>query len=279
MSEPSRHDRYNLSIVRRLTGPWRVLPDFVILGAQKAGTTTLYDNLIKHPAVHPCDIKEVHFFDTNWGKGETWYRSHFAAQRKKNAALKNQIPWITGEGSPYYLFHPLVAARMKDVCPEARFLIVLRDPVERAYSHFQHEKRKGREPLSFQDALADEEQRLSGEAERIISGAAGTSFSHQHYSYKARGHYSDQLEEWFRHFPREQFLIIDSHSLGNDFSNTLTKVHAFLGIEPIGCPQPKRRNVGTYERMDDIIRAELSVHFAPINHKLYELLDRKFDWF
>lgn len=278
MAELSRHDRYSLPIVRRLTAPWRVLPNFVILGAQKAGTTTLYDNLVKHPSVHSCDIKEVHFFDTNWSKGENWYRAHFATEREKRAAQEQQISWITGEGSPYYMFHPLVAGRMKQVCPEARLIIILRDPVERAYSHYQHERRKGREPLSFENALADEEQRLAGEADRIISGAADTSFSHQHYSYKARGHYADQLEEWFRHFPREQFLILDSKLLNADFAGTLREVHNFLGIESLELPQPKRSNVGSYDTMDAKTKAELNAYFAPQNKRLFELLQRDFSW-
>lgn len=278
MSEPSRHDRYSLPIIRRITAPWRVLPDFVIIGAQKAGTTTLYDNLVKHPAVHSCDIKEVHFFDSNWGKGENWYRAHFATQREKTGAQARRELWITGEGSPYYLFHPLVAGRMKQVCPQARFIVILRDPVERTYSHYQHEKRKGREPLSFQDALADEEQRLAGEANRIISGAADTSFPHQHYSYKARGHYAEQLEEWFRHFPREQFLILESTVLNEDFSGVFRQVHKFLGVEPQELPLPKRSNVGTYETMDARIKAELSAYFAPHNQRLYKLLGRELDW-
>src|SRR5690349_18634828 len=100
MTEPTRHDLYHLPLLRRLSGPFRVLPNYIILGAQKAGTTTIYDNLIKHPAVRPCDIKEVHFFDKNWQKGENWYRGHIP--------LKLQTSEITGEGSPYYLFHPLV---------------------------------------------------------------------------------------------------------------------------------------------------------------------------
>src|SRR5690606_20854753 len=144
------------------------LPDFIILGAQKAGTTTIYDNLVKHPDVKPCDIKEVHFFDRNWLKAANWYRAHFPLRTGKEAD-GNPGKWITGDGSPYYLFHPQVPARVKQICPSSRLIVILREPVERAYSHYQHEKRKDREPLSFEDAIATEEQRLVGEAEKLAA--------------------------------------------------------------------------------------------------------------
>lgn len=278
MTRPSRHDRYHLPIGRRMTGRWRVLPDFIIIGAQKAGTTTLYDNLAKHPAIQSCDIKEVHFFDTNWSKGENWYRGHFPTQREKSAALARGESWTTGEGSPYYMFHPLVPERVKSVTPNSKLIVILRNPIDRAYSHYQHEVRKGREPLSFKDALADEEKRLLGEESRIINGSAASSFTYQHYSYKSRGYYVDQLQRWFDRFPREQFLILESSELNGDFEGTFARLHQFLGVESIDLPQPKRRNVGVYEDMDADVRTDLTEHFAPYNERLFELLGRRYDW-
>ena len=276
MPNLSRHDRYRLPLTRRLTGRWRVLPDFIILGAQKAGTTTIYDNLVKHPAVHPCDIKEVHFFDTNFRKGEDWYRGHFATAPEKRRAVENGQAWLTGEGSPYYLFHPLAPERVKLISPASRLIVILRDPVSRAYSHYQHEVRKGREPLTFEEAIRDEDSRLSGESERIIAGAG--SFAHQHYSYKARGCYARQLEAWFRQFPREQFHIMESGQLNRDFPGSFRQLHQFLGIEPADLPQPKRSNVGSYDEMNDATRQQLAGFFAPHNERLFALLGQQFNW-
>src|SRR5690606_121408 len=121
-----------------------------------------------------------------------WYRGHFDLKSRFEAG--NGSPLITGEASPYYMFHPLAARRAKQVCPRARLIVALRNPTERAYSHYHHEKRKRREPLSFEEALAQEDQRLAGEGERIINGSVTSSFTHQHYSYKARGNYARQLK-------------------------------------------------------------------------------------
>lgn len=276
--EPSRHDLYRLPTLRRITGPWRVLPDFIIIGAQKAGTTTLYDNLVKHPSIQGCDIKEVHFFDTNWDKGVNWYKAHFPMVREQRKAHAKGQEWITGEGSPYYMFHPLAPERVKQVCPASRLIVILRNPVDRAYSHYQHEKRKGREPLSFEEALRDEEQRLSGEAGRIISGVAASSFAHQHYSYKARGYYANQFVAWFRHFPREQFLVLTDIDLRDDFHGTFAKIFEFLGVSHREFSQPKLSNIGSYDTLDPQARAALLTHFAPHNQRLYNLLGQDFAW-
>jgi len=278
MVEPTRHDRYRLPVVRRLTGPLRVLPDFIILGAQKAGTTTVYDNLVKHPAVHPCDIKEVHFFDKNWHRGPNWYRAHFPLKATRGKAIEQSEQWVTGEGSPYYLFHPLVAERIKNLCPQARLVVVLRNPVDRAYSHYQHEKRKGREDLSFEDALAAEVQRIGNDAEQLKSDQYFQSFAHQHFSYKSRGRYAEQLERWFKVFPREQFLILESGDLNRNFAETFERVYKFLGISPFELPQPKRSNVGSYDQMSEATRDELKAYFAPHNQQLFDLLGQNFKW-
>lgn len=278
MAELSHHDRYRLPIWRRLTGGLRVLPDFIILGAQKAGTTTIYDNLVKHPAVHPCDIKEVHYFDSNWGKGQFWYRGHFDYIRHAEAVRAAGQPWQTGEGSPYYLFHPHVPRRVKELCPAARLIVVLRNPVERAYSHYQHEKRKGREPLSFAEALAAEDERLREETVRLEGDETYSSFAHQHHSYKARGRYAEQLERWFHVFPREQFLILESSELNNDFSGTYGRLLEFLHLPPHEIEAPRRSNVGSYEQMDPAVRDELVQYFGPWNERLEQLLGRQFSW-
>lgn len=274
----SSHDRYRLPLTRRLTAGWRVLPDFIILGAQKAGTTTIYDNLVKNPAVVPCDIKEVHFFDNNWHKGQNWYRAHFATQRQKSAAQQAGRSWLTGEGSPYYMFHPCVPARVKALCPQARLIVVLRNPVERAYSHYQHEKRKGRESLSFEEALAAEDHRLQGKREKLLVDPIYKSFSHQHYSYKTRGHYAEQLAEWFKIFPREQFHIIESHELSHSFTRTFQDLQLFLGLVPADIAEPKRSNVGHYTSMPESTRHALVNYFEPYNQQLFTLLGRTFPW-
>lgn len=270
----SRHDRYRLSLGRRLSAGWRVLPDFIILGAQKAGTTTLFDNLVKHPNVKPSDIKEVHFFDNNWLRGEKWYRAHFPFDNGDHKRRE----WIAGEGSPYYLMHPLVAARIKQVVPNAKLLIILRDPVTRAYSHFQHEKRKGREKLSFEEALAAEEDRLAGEQQRLENDPEYCSFPLQHYSYKLRGHYAEQIERYFHLFDRKQVCVLDNLELDQNFTATFDRLFDFLQLPPFKVERPKRSNVGSYERMREDTKEMLTRYFQPHDDRLETLLGRKLSW-
>jgi hypothetical protein len=182
---------------RRLTAGRRTLPAFIIIGAQKAGTTSLYKYLRQHPNIVPALKKEVKFFDCNYDLGLDWYRSHFPYHSKLNGQK------MTGEASPHYLFHPLAARRIANVLPEVKLIALLRNPVERAYSHYQLNVRRGREPLSFEQAIDKEEERLQGMREKILAGEDIPLYNFLHYSYLAKGIYADQLQYWFAQFPRQ----------------------------------------------------------------------------
>jgi hypothetical protein len=259
---------------RLLTSPLRVLPDFLILGAQKAGTTFLYDHLAQHPNITPALAKEVHFFDYNFERGEAWYRAHFPTRMEK---WRGEFQ-ATFEGSPYYLFYPHAAWRVKQIAPRAKLIVLLRNPVERAYSHYQHQLRLGLETLAFEDALEQEPARLVGEYEKLVSDGTYYSFNYQNYSYMARGMYADQLERWFRYFPREQFLILQSEAVYADPAKEFVRVLDFVHV-PRWQPQVFQPSLqGEYEPMQPEMRAYLSDFFAPHNERLYELLDIDFEW-
>lgn len=274
----SRDNSHRIGLGRRLTAPLRVLPDFLILGGQKCGTTTLYDNLIRHPSIVPSKIKEVHFFDNHFDKGVLWYRSHFPTRLEKRKVAADSGHFITGEGSPYYLFHPLAPQRVHDTLPGARLIVMLRNPVERAYSHYQHEVRRGRETLSFEEAIAAEPERLAGEAERLRARPDTHSFNHQHFSYLARGRYMEQLEAWTALFPREQFLVLTLDDLIRDPVAAYAQTFAFLGVAPVDLGQLERSNVGRYAQMSAETRARLTEHFRPHNERLYAWLGRDLGW-
>ena len=130
---------------RLITSPLRSLPDFVIIGAMKSGTTSLYDFLIKHPAIAPAAKKEVMYFST-WYKyklGKLWYRSNFPTNLSRSAFYKKTTQrLLSGEASPPYLFYPMVPGRMKGVLPDVKLIVILRNPVDRAYSHYHHMLRR-----------------------------------------------------------------------------------------------------------------------------------------
>ena len=251
----------------------RALPDFVIVGTQKGGTTSLYDYLAGHPSVVPALRKEVHFFDLNYGRGVAWYRSHFPPRaRLALGRCRRGRRSLTGEASPYYLFHPLVPARLRTVAPAAQIIVLLRHPVERAFSHYRHELRAGREHLSFEDALAAEDSRLDGEHDRLSRHPEAVSDAHRHASYTSRGLYADQLTSWFRHFPRRQVLVVASELLFEHPAQAYRRTLEFLGLPPAGPVRFPVRNQGRPLALAPAARATLEERFAEPNRRLVEML-------
>lgn len=267
---------------RRATAPLRVLPDFVIIGAQKSGTSSLYNYLAGHPHVLcPC-VKEVHFFDTEeaYSQGLNWYRKHFPATLRRSAlGFSSKARVLTGEASPEYLFHPVVPARAARALPHAKFIALLRNPVERAYSQYQMNLKFGREPLPFLEAVQAEESRIGEHRERLLSGQCQDSMEYRYYSYCSRGIYADQLERWLKHFGRDQLLVIPSEEFFTETAETYAAVLGFLGLADWQPPEFKVHWWGgDYAQMDPEARTELQRFFAPHNERLFDLIGRKFDW-
>ena len=254
-----------------VTSPFRPLPDFLVLGAQKAGTTALYEYLRRHPQISGPSWKEVSFFDRHWARGESWYRGNFpnvARTRGKHV----------GEASPSYVFHPLAPRRVQEVVPEARLIVLVRNPVDRALSQYNHEVALGREPLPFEEALDAEEERLRGEQERMAADPRYFSREWWSHTYKARGRYAEQLERWLAVFPREQLLVLPSDDLGSEPARAHAQVLEFLGASPQRLDSYPRVYEREYEPMKPETRERLAAEFEEPNRRLYELLGRDLGW-
>jgi hypothetical protein len=250
------------------------LPDFVIIGAQKSGTTSLYHLLARHPYVEPAATKELHYFDGLLGEGVEWYRRCFPAPRWKDGRRT-----ITGEATPYYLFHPHAARRMAEVIPQARLIALLRNPVDRAYSHYHQVAKRGFEPLGFEDAIEAEEERLRVEKARMLEDEHYASFSYQRFSYLSRGIYVDQLLHWSKYFSDEQMLVLKSEDFFERTPETLKLVLDFLRLPEWEPESPEVRKRGEYQQqMNPATRKRLEEFFEPHNHRLYEYLGRDFGW-
>jgi hypothetical protein len=268
-----------LSPLRLATAQRRLLPDFVILGTQRGGSTSLYRYLEQHPWVEPAVRKEVHFFDFNWTRGAAWYRAHFPlAWRRAWAQRIARRPLLTGEGSPYYLVHPHAPRRLASLLPGARLIALLRNPVDRAFSHYQKSARSGAETLSFEDAVAAEPERLAPEIERMRRDESYYSVAHQKQSYVTRGIYADQIAAWREHVPAERLLILCSEDFFRDAAGTLRRVQEFLGLPAQELREYRRYNRARYEPMGDAVRRRLSDFFEPHNRRLEELVGREFGW-
>ena len=256
---------------RKSTAHLRKLPSFIIIGGMKCGSTALFEYLMQHPDILPPDRKEIHFFDNpRYLRGLAWYRKHFplGLNRKK----------ITGEASPYYIFHPLAANRIKESLPEIKVIAVLRNPVDRAYSHFQHTTRKGFEELTFEKALREEEKRLGGEYDKIKNNPAYSSHTFPAYSYRSRGIYHEQLEEYYRLFDKAQILVLQSENLFSDPQQAVDKVTSFLRIDPCKLVDQRPKNKASYEKKITELHYELAEFYQPHNEQLYKLIGENFDW-
>jgi len=248
-------------------------PNFLIIGTQRGGTTSLYENLVKHPNVIPASTKEIHFFDNNFQKGLKWYESHFKSSNQNSLTDEKSI---TGEASPYYIFHPLVPQRIAKFFPEIKLISLLRNPIDRAYSHYQHEVRLGIEKLSFEDAINAEKERLKDQTKVIMNGAY--SFNHQHFTYLSRGIYVDQLRVWRKFFSKNQMLILNSEDFFQNAKKTLELVIKFLNLSKWDFSNYESFNVSNNKLMDVSTKKKLANYFKPHNNELYRFLNFNFGW-
>jgi len=258
---------------RRLSVGRRPFPDVLVVGAQRSGTTTVYDLLNQHPEVRPARTKEVHYFDLHHARGPAWYRSNFPLHWGSSPRT-----WLTGEASPFYLFHPLAAERARAEVPDARLIAVLRNPVDRAYSHYQHERAKGREPLPFVSAIHEEPERIASGWRRAVAGAPPTDRSLRSYSYLARGRYAEQLARWLEHYPAEQLLVLRSEDLFAQPHEVMATVFTFLGLADFPALEARRLNERSYDPLDTGVRTELTTYFTGPNRDLEALLHRPLGW-
>jgi hypothetical protein len=273
--------RYAKRSWHALQAPFRKLPEFLICGEVKCGTFAMYHYLSQHPRVIMCPDKEPHFFNTVFRYGLPWYKSHF--------------PWIwtsyrSGEATADYFFHPRSAPRISQILPDVRCILLFRNPVERAFSHYRHNLKKKpwmkhsrtegvSETLSFEEALHAEEERLAGERERLINEPDYYSWNHEHYSYKARGRYVEQLEHWYKHIDPAQCLVLQSEALRADKQAVFERVCTFLELPPAPLEDDRDYHVTEVKRtMDSKTRELLAAYFEPYNERLYSLIGERWDW-
>jgi Sulfotransferase domain len=259
------------SMWRLATHELRQLPSVVIAGAQKAGTTQLYAYLVKHPRLFPSWKKEVDYFSKHPQRSIKWYRSHFPLRRRV-AAVGGQ----TVDASPSYLPMPAALRKMHTVLPEARVIAVLRDPVARAFSHYQHYKTRGLESRSFDEAVDAELRHNDFPAE---SGVALRHSAAPMLGYVSRGYYALQLELLFELYAPERVLLVDSVDLFGDTSTVCQRVFEFLGLDQHRVQPTKIYNRGYYkEQINPAVADRLREHYRPYDARLSELVGRSFCW-
>lgn len=260
-----------------LSARWRCLPDTIIVGAQKAGTSSLFWYLVQHPGILGSSKKEVHYFDgglnpeiDNYEKGTNWYRSNFPLSTKSNRRKR------VLEVCPLYLFNPDVANRIHRHVPDARIVVILRNPVERAISHFFHEVRAGREGRSIMQALVEEDSLL----DPVWVNRDFKNNVFIRHSYKARGMYAKQVARYFDVFSEQRVYVMGSKSLFDDPDSAIKLLLSFLDVDAdFAIPDKRAKNQGMKRTQIEIeVYEYLTEFFAPHNDDLFQLLGKELNW-
>jgi hypothetical protein len=257
---------------RIMTNQLRVLPDFVVIGSTKSGTTSLHYYLIQHPRI--ISERNVHFFEYMQTNSIEWYRAHFPTK-----AYKNFKKLTVGEQTATYLFHPLIPKRIHTTIPNAKLIVVLRNPVDRAYSNYTHQVREGIEKRTFEEAIKSELKRIEICKNNSEYKINNDDFSnHVIFSYLRHGIYVDFIKAWMEFFTKEQFLILPTYDLNNNRAKFLKQVFDYLNVQNFEIKDVERQNVGEYKKLDKSMRKFLVDYYRPHNERLFKLLEKNFDW-
>ena len=258
-----------------LTGPIRSLPDFIIIGTARSGTTSLYYDICQHPCVLPAAYDELGYFDSNYHLGQNWYRSLFPTLFSKWLVKQKKQFAITGEDTPFYIWDPIVAKRILKILPKIKLIVLLRNPVDRAYSNYHLGVRAGTENLSFEDAIKLEIKRLEEINEESKSSIEKYAIRR---SYLAKGFYADQLKIWFEIFNSNQLLIISTEDLKSNPQKVINKIYNFLEIPDNHKLIPEKQKKAVYPEMKKETREFLIDFYKKNNTELFNLIGQKFDW-
>lgn len=264
----------------RATAPLRALPNLLICGAQRCGTTSMYQALRQHPAVlRPVARKGVHYFDdVTYLRGADWYRAHFPLRAEvAGTARRAGEPAVVFESSPYYLFHPAAAGRIARTLPGVRAIVLLRDPVERAYSAYTHEFGRGYETETFERALELEDERLAGEEQRLLADASYASHAHRHQAYLQRGMFVDQLERLTSALGPEHVHVVDAEDFFTDPQPVWDDISSFLGLSPFR-PHFEQHNARPRSALPEALRARLRQRYDDADARLAAWWGRAPSW-
>ena len=256
----------------------RALPDFLIIGAHKGGTSSFYENLVTHPQVYPSLTKEVHYFDRDPRPSLRWYRAHFPA----TAELRRDDA-ICGEATPSYAIYPGLPGDVQKALPKVKLIFLLRDPVKRAYSAYQFNSRRGAMDMSFEDWIEKDFDLLGS---RNIDRSAFMDYLGGRKRIDGvpvallRGIYVEQIKNWHSVFPEDRLTIIDSSDYFRDPPGTLNAVATqSLGLPPHQFAYRKTHHEKRgYPKMREETKARLEAFFKPYNEALYTYLGRDFGW-
>jgi len=234
---------------------------------------------MQHPCVGSSLTKQIHFFDRYYDREISWYKVCFPFIWKKFWAEKIKgKKFVTGEATAHYMTHPLAAKRAYRVVPNAKIIVMLRNPVDRAYSHYQMERANKKEELSFEEAIKKEPERIKGEFEEMLNNKNNSGRNYPHRAYLKSGEYLEQIQRWREFYPQENFTFIKSEEFNKNPSLVYNDILKFLGLPSFELKKYEKIRKREYEKMKQKTRKKLVEYFYPYNKKLYDYLKIDFEW-
>ena len=261
-------------------GPFHILPDIIIFGVSRSGTTSLYQYLSQHPNIEPSVVKEPRFFDMYFDRGINWYRMNFPSKWQKFTFTNfKHKKFITGEASGAYLQNPHAPKRIHNLNPDMKLILLLRNPVDRAFSHYIRKMKNGSEKLSFEEVIEKEQTRIAGEQEKMEKDEKYYSAIYHSLAYITTGLYAVRLKRWLKYFSMKQILVLENGEFLRDPEKVYNQAIEFLSL-------PKW-NLQSYKKfskqklsidMNPQTREKLLEYCKPFNEDLYSLIGKRFDW-
>ena len=257
-----------------ITAKSRVLPNFLIIGGVRCGTTSLYYDICKHPSVEKAAYDEIGFFDDNYHLGEEWYRSLFPTKKKMKDIEKKTGYSITGEDTPFYIWNEEVIEKIAKMIPNVKLIAILRNPIDRAYSNYQLSIREGTENRSFEEAIMEDIKYVNSQLQE------NKKLKNDDYkkSYIAKGIYVHQIKYWFEKFNEKQICILTTEEFSENPDKILSKIFKFLEIPDFSIQNFEKQKMAKYPKMNQEIRGKMNDFFLKYNEELFDLLDKKLAW-
>ena len=258
---------------RYISAPFRVLPDFFVIGVVRSGTTSLFHYLNQHPNIVGASYDELGYFDDNYHLGVNWYKSLFPTIFTKKRIEKEQGKCLSFDDTPFYIYNPQVVRRIHENFPNSKMILLLRNPVDRAYSNYNLSPNR---KLTFEETIENE-----------INEIQNTNLELKDESYLVndfyekilpRGFYAKQLEVWYQIFSKEKILIKSSEDFANNTDEVLNEIFDFLDVKQVKIKDITKHNVRKFPPMEQKTRDYLIEFFKPHNESLYKLINEKFDW-
>ena len=264
------YNRYVKRGISGITASSRVLPDFIIVGTVRSGSTSLYYNICEHPSVLSAAYDEIGFFDSNYHLGINWYRSMFPTIKEMENVERKTGFAITGEDTPFYLWKEEAAKRIFEMNGDTKIIGIFRNPVDRAYSNYNLAVRSKIEKLTFEEAIDEEIGFLKKHSFR-------ESVDNKR-SYLAKGIYENQIKIWFELFPREQIHLLSTEDMQKNPEETLQKAFRFLEIPDYIIKNPQKQKAAEYKKMNNETREKLVDFYKQHNERFFKTIKKKFDW-